>query len=106
MSLAQQHCTHIATGTPPMAEAEIQPLLVALPGWSVREGRLHKQFSFPSYGQTIAFVNAVAWIAEHQDHHPDMMVGYKCCEVAFSTHTVGGISMNDFICAARVEALL
>ena len=51
------------------------------------------------------FVNAVAWVATQQDHHPEMVVGYSRCEVAFSTHSTGGLSLNDFICAARIERL-
>ena len=53
-----------------------------------------------------AFVNAVAWIAHEQDHHPELVVGYRTCEVRYSTHAIGGISENDFICAAKVDALL
>ena len=54
----------------------------------------------------MAFVNALAWIAHSEDHHPDLEVGYRHCRVRFSTHSVGGLSENDFICAARVDALL
>ncbi len=89
-----------------MADSEAQSLLAQLPGWSVREGALRKAFTFPGYSETVAFANAVAWIAGREDHHPDLLVAYQRCEVAFSTHTVKGISMNDFICAAKVEALL
>jgi 4a-hydroxytetrahydrobiopterin dehydratase len=64
-----------------------------------------RQFSFSDYGKTMAFVNAVAWIAHQQDHHPEMLVGYNIVTVRFVTHSVGGISRNDFVCAARVNAL-
>ena len=106
MRLQDRHCHHIATGAPAMGDDEAQALLAQLPGWAIREGALRKQFTFAGYGETMAFANAVAWIATREDHHPDMLVCYKQCEVAFSTHTVKGISMNDFICAAKVEALL
>jgi 4a-hydroxytetrahydrobiopterin dehydratase len=106
MRLQDLHCSHISPGTPAMADSEARALLAQLPGWAVREGALRKRFSFAGYGETVAFANAVAWIATREDHHPDMLVSYQHCEVAFSTHTVKGISMNDFICAARVEALL
>jgi len=62
-------------------------------------------FRFKNYYETIAFVNALAWVAHRQDHHPDLQVGYNRCTVTFSTHSVGGLSENDFICAARVDAL-
>lgn len=106
MRLQDLHCSHIAPGTPAMADSEARALLVQLPGWVIREGALRKRFGFSGYGETLAFANAVGWIATREDHHPDMLVSYQHCEVAFSTHTVKGISMNDFICAAKVEALL
>jgi 4a-hydroxytetrahydrobiopterin dehydratase len=64
-----------------------------------------RRFGFKNYYETIAFVNALAWVAHRQDHHPDLQVGYNRCTVTFSTHSVGGLSENDFICAARVDAL-
>ena len=62
-------------------------------------------FSFKNYYETIAFVNALAWVSHQQDHHPDLEVGYKHCRVRYSTHSVGGLSLKDFICAARIENL-
>jgi 4a-hydroxytetrahydrobiopterin dehydratase len=67
---------------------------------------ISRTFRFKNYYQTLAFVNALAWIAHNEDHHPDLEVGYNRCMVRFSTHTVGGLSENDFICAARVDGLL
>jgi 4a-hydroxytetrahydrobiopterin dehydratase len=67
---------------------------------------LHQSFAFTNFHDTMAFVNAVAWIAHQQDHHPDMAVSYNRCTVRWSTHSVGGLSLNDFICAARVDQLL
>lgn len=63
------------------------------------------EFTFKNYYQTTAFVNAVAWIAHCQDHHPDITFGYKNCTIVFSTHAIGGLSENDFICAARIDNL-
>ena len=68
-------------------------------------GRISRELRFADYYQTMAFVNAVAWIAHQQDHHPDMEVHFNRCVVHFSTHAVGGLSRNDFICAARIDAL-
>ena len=94
-------------GQPKLADAAIDEALATLPGWSriPGDGALQKTFRFSDYYRTIAFVNAVAWIANQQDHHPDLDVHYNCCGVTFSTHDAGGITLNDLICAARVEAL-
>jgi 4a-hydroxytetrahydrobiopterin dehydratase len=103
---AQRHCRPLPKGTPPLSGAEIGALLPDFKGWSLENGAIAKTFSFPDYHRTIAFVNAVAWIANQQDHHPEMQVHYDRCRVAFNTHSIGGISENDFICAARIEELL
>lgn len=102
-SLAARRCQPSVTK---LAAAEAAALLAELPGWSIEGGLLVKTFGFGNYHETIAFVNAVAWIAHREDHHPDLLVGYNRCRVEWSTHSVGGLSENDFICAARVEALL
>ncbi len=69
------------------------------------DGRIEKTFSFANYHETLAFVNALAWIAHHEDHHPDLEVHYNRCVVAFSTHSAGGVTLNDVICAAKAERL-
>lgn len=104
--LADSHCRPLPKGSAAMAAEEISALLPEIPGWSCEGGAIRKTYAFASYGETVAFVNAVAWIARREDHHPDIAFGYNRCEVAFNTHSIGGISMNDFICAAKVEALL
>ncbi len=68
--------------------------------------RIEKTFSFANYFETMAFVNAVAFIAHRQDHHPDLSVHYSRCVVRFNTHDVGGISATDFDCAAQIDALI
>ncbi|MBE0615829.1 MAG: 4a-hydroxytetrahydrobiopterin dehydratase [Burkholderiales bacterium] len=103
--LEQGNCRALPAGTPPMGQAQIDAGLAQLPGWAHRDGAIGKTFAFKNYAETIAFVNAVAAIAQREDHHPDLSVGYDKCRVAYSTHSVGGISENDFICAAKVEAL-
>lgn len=77
------------------------------PDWAVSADfrEMQRSFRFKDYYQTIAFVNALAWIAHQQDHHPDLEIGYNRCLVRYSTHSVGGLSENDFICAARIDAL-
>ncbi len=107
--LHEQHCTAIAKGEPPLAPDEVRALLAALdPPWElVADGQaIQRRFEFRNYYRTLAFVNAVAWIAHRADHHPDMEFGYNRCLVRYSTHAVGGLSRNDFICAARVNRLL
>jgi len=76
-------------------------------GWTLTDGRsaIERTFRFRDYYHTIAFVNALAWVAHNEDHHPDLNVGYNRCRVTFSTHSVGGLSENDFICAAHIDAL-
>lgn len=86
----------------------VQTYLDHLPGWKLAgdENGIGKTFRFDDFHRTMAFVNAVAWIAHVEDHHPDFKVSYPSCELYYSTHDVGGLSLNDFICAAKVEALL
>jgi len=103
--LRSLHCKPLE-GQPPMSVSEIETHLARLGGWSLRDGAIEKAYRFASYHQTLAFVNALAWIAHAEDHHPDLAVGYGHCTVRFNTHSVGGISLNDFICAAKVDALL
>ncbi|MEK9775122.1 MAG: 4a-hydroxytetrahydrobiopterin dehydratase [Quisquiliibacterium sp.] len=66
---------------------------------------MSRRFGFANYQGTMAFVNAVAGLADREDHHPEMLVGYNRCTVSWSTHSVGGVSINDFICAAKTDAI-
>ena len=75
-------------------------------GWRLIDDALEKVFNFKNYYETISFVNALAFIANAQNHHPDLMVSYNKCTVRFNTHDVGGISVSDFFCASKVDALL
>ena len=107
LPLHQQRCA--PQSGPALPPAEQQRLLALLQDWRIDEaapgGALSKTFTLKDFHQTMGFVNAVAWIANQQDHHPDMAVGYRQCTLRWSTHSVGGLSINDFICAARVDAL-
>ena len=89
---------------------EVVAKLAQLDDWSLSgDGEnvaIEKTYHFANYYETISFVNAVAFIANAQDHHPDLSVHYNRCVVRFSTHDVGGLSENDFICAAKASALL
>ena len=104
--LVKQHCQPCKPGTPALKSEEVSRLLKSLDGWGYANNEISRQFKFKNFYETMAFVNAVAWIANREDHHPDMEVGYSKCTVKFSTHSVGGLSQNDFICAAKVDALL
>jgi 4a-hydroxytetrahydrobiopterin dehydratase len=105
-ALSRRHCSPLPAGTPPLAAAEIKRLLVDVPGWRHSKGALRATFAFKDYHRTMAFVNAVAWIAHEEDHHPGLVVSYNRCGIAFNTHSIGGISLNDFICAAKINTLL
>ena len=106
--LLSQHCQPLEKGTPPLDADAVAALLPQLNShWQAdaEQGTLVRAFRFKNYYQTIAFVNALAWIAHQEDHHPDLEVSYNRCTVRFSTHSIGGLSQNDFICAARLDAL-
>lgn len=105
-NLVARQCMQYAAGTPALQQEQIAALLLQLDGWTQRGQIISKTFTFKNFYQTISFVNAVAWVANQQDHHPDLNVSYGKCTVEFSTHSVGGLSENDFICAAKVDALL
>lgn len=85
--------------------AEVRKQLKTLSGWKRVKGEIVRQFDFKNYYQTMAFVNAVAWIAHRTNHHPDLEVGYNKCVVRYSTHSVGGLSEKDFECARAVSRL-
>jgi 4a-hydroxytetrahydrobiopterin dehydratase len=104
--LTAKHCQPCEGGTPHLAKESVESLLISFRGWEHLDGSIVKRFEFKNYYQTMAFVNAVAWIAHSEDHHPDLEVSYRYCRVRYSTHAVGGLSENDFICAAKVEALI
>jgi 4a-hydroxytetrahydrobiopterin dehydratase len=103
--LSKGKCKPCEGGVPPLAEPEIQANLTQLKGWQVVKGELAKSYSFKNYYETMAFVNAAAWVSHREDHHPDIEVGYKQCRVRYITHAIGGLSENDFICAAKIDAL-
>jgi 4a-hydroxytetrahydrobiopterin dehydratase len=106
--LLARHCKPCDGNTPALTRSTAEQLLTEVPGWLLNaDGTcIARRFEFKNYYETMAFVNAIAWIAHREDHHPDMEVSYKTCSVRYSTHAVGGLSDNDFICAAKVNSLL
>ena len=103
--LLHQKC-RAREGGQPMSEAAIHDHLAQLSGWHLRAGAIEKSFAFKNFFETIAFVNALAWICNTADHHPELAISYDRCTVRFNTHSVGGSSINDFICAAKADALI
>lgn len=87
-------------------DEDIAARLATLDGWTREGNSIVKTFRFANYHETIAFVNAGAWISHRTDHHPDLEVGYNRCTVRYTTHDAGGLSDKDFVCAARIDALL
>lgn len=104
--LQNKKCKPCEGGMAPLSPQESDALLEQLDGW-VRAGTvISKTFGFRNYYETMAFVNAAAYVSHREDHHPDMLIGYKTCAVSYTTHAIGGLSENDFICAAKLEALI
>jgi len=103
--LARKKCKPCEGGVAPLTPEQIRPMLKGLAGWELADGAVAKTYEFKNYFETMAFVNAAAWVSHREDHHPDMQVGYNRCRVSYVTHAIGGLSENDFICAAKLDAL-
>lgn len=107
--LIQKHCRPCAKGEQPLTAEQASSFMTALhTDWHISDDsrEISRTCKFKNYYQTIAFVNALAWVAHAEDHHPDIEVSYNRCRIRYSTHAIGGLSENDFICAARIDALL
>ncbi len=104
-ALQSKRCKPCEGGIVPMTDEEVESMLTNVPGWKHEDKEIVATFSFKNYYQTVSFINAVAWIANREDHHPDISFGYKSCTIRYSTHSIGGLSENDFICAAKINAL-
>ena len=105
-NLAAKHCATLRGAEHRLTADEIASGLQAISGWQVLNDELVQEFKFSDYYRSIAFVNALAFVAHAEDHHPDLSVHYNRVQVRFSTHDVGGLSINDFICAAKVDVLI
>lgn len=105
--LTARRCVPCEGGVAPMDGDQARSMLTELEDWELNEAgkEISRTFKFKNYYETMAFVNALAWIAHREDHHPDLLVGYNRVQVRFSTHSIGGLSENDFICAAKIDAL-
>lgn len=103
--LADRRCKPCEGGVPALELSAVQGFLAALDGWSSDGRAIEKTWQFRDHYETMAFVNAVAWISHREDHHPELTVGYAQCRVRYWTHAIGGLSENDFVCAAKVDRL-
>jgi len=107
-TIEKKHCLPCEGSAAALNNTKIQELhSQLLAGWTVKDNKeISKDFSFKNFYQTMAFVNAIAWIANQENHHPDLEIGFNHCLVRYTTHALKGLSENDFICAAKVDLLL
>lgn len=105
---SNKHCEACEGIGQALSKEQVENLLPQLDKkWSIKDnGNLCRTFQFHNFYETMAFVNGIAWMANRENHHPDLGVGYNYCEVNYITHALNGLSMNDFICAAKVDALV
>ena len=106
--LCTKSCVPCEGGIPALTLDEAKKLQTQIPDWQLSDDAksIRREYSFKDFHHTMAFVNAVAWIAHREDHHPDLLVTWGKCEVRYWTHAIDGLSENDFICAAKVDQLL
>lgn len=106
--LTQKHCKPCEGGIAPLSRPDAEAMLKQLnPAWRLAEDgkSIRREWKFRNFFHTMSFVNAAAHIANTEDHHPDMEIGYGYCRMTFNTHAIGGLSENDFICGAKVDGL-
>ena len=106
--LKNRRCAPCEGGVLALDTNAAEQLLAKLSGWQLAMDsppRITKSYHFKNYHETMAFVNATAWVSHREDHHPDLTVSYNACKVSYTTHAIGGLSDNDFICAAKIDAL-
>lgn len=107
--LFEQRCAPCEGGVQPLDLAAAEALMTQIDsGWVLaQDGKsISREFRFPAFSHTIGFVNAIAWVATVEGHHPDLQVGYGRCHVSYTTHAIKGLSQNDFICAAKIDRLV
>lgn len=108
MELKEKKCIPCEGGVSALTADEVKRLLPQVAGWSIEAGvpELRKRFKFPSFMETMAFVNRMATLAEGEGHHPDFCVRFTVLDVSLTTHAIGGLSENDFVLAAKIDGLL
>jgi 4a-hydroxytetrahydrobiopterin dehydratase len=106
MALAEKRCEPCHSGGTPLPPEETRELAKETPAWTLKEKAIEREFRFPDFRQAMDFVNRVAAVANAEDHHPDIHISYGTVRLELSTHKIGGLSQNDFIVAAKIDALL
>lgn len=106
--LSNKHCVPCEGGVDSIDRQTAEKMLAEVPGWALSDDgkMINRRFEFKGFLSTMSFINAMAWLVNREDHHPDFSAGYNYCEVGFTTHAIDGLSENDFICAAKVNALV
>jgi 4a-hydroxytetrahydrobiopterin dehydratase len=104
-SLAEENAVPVAAGAKPLSRAEAEKLARDVSGWRLKGDAIERELKFKDFAEAIDFVNAVARVAQKQDHHPDICISYNKVRLEFSTHRIGGLSRNDFVLAAKVDRL-
>ena len=106
--LTNKSCVPCEGGVPTLPYSETSVLIQDIPGWTLADDNksITRRFEFKGFYKCMAFINAMAWIANSENHHPDFSAGYNYCEVTFTTHAIDGLSENDFICAAKINELM
>lgn len=106
--LKSMKCKACEGGVDPLSLDDAEVFLKQTPGWEIDAGKMeiNRTYTFVNFYETMAFVNALAWVAHVEDHHPDFEVGYKTCKIRYSTHAIKGLSVNDFVCAAKINDLI
>lgn len=106
--LSNKHCVPCEGGVDTIDRTTAEKMLADLPGWTLSDDgkMISRRFGFKGFLSTMSFINAMAWLVNRENHHPDFSAGYNYCDVGFTTHAIDGLSENDFICAARINALI
>ena len=104
MKLAEQTAKPVAKGTAPMNQQEAEAFARDIPQWTLAQADLTREFRFKNFREAMVFTNQVAEVANEQDHHPDIFISYGIVRLTLSTHKIGGLSLNDFIVAAKIDA--
>ena len=105
MKLAEMTCSPIKKGTAPLSHMETEALMPQIPAWSLGEKEIRRELRFKDFREAMNFVSRVAGVAHEQDHHPDIGISYNAVQLTLSTHKIGGLSLNDFILAAKIDLL-
>jgi 4a-hydroxytetrahydrobiopterin dehydratase len=105
MKLSEQSCRPVKTGDPALSGKEVKDRMSEISQWSLTDNSLQREFRFKDFRKAMEFVNAVAGVANEQDHHPDIYISYNNVRLILTTHKINGLSLNDLIVAAKIDLL-